>query len=561
MSFSAEKISVLFDRFSSEKSGISEKIAEQNRIQFGQNTLPEKKKNLFKMFFLQFNSPLVFLLFGAVGISVALPLFEKGSIGWEDAIDAIAILVILIVNAGLGFFQEAKAENTLAALKKMQPKKAIVLRDEEKKEIDTEDLVAGDIVFLAEGDAVPADIRLFESIELCIAEAALTGESNPVEKEATWIGEAPVAEQKNMAFSGTQITSGRGVGLVVGVGSSTELGKIATMVAAAESPPTPLEMRLDKLGKRISFWVIGVCALVFILSFFHDEVNLGEALLTAVALAVGAVPEGLPAVMTISLAAGVALMARKKSLVRELRAVETLGSVTVIASDKTGTITENKMTVVEIFDGKDFVENFDGLEKNNRAQEMLVAAANCNDAELPNLGDPTEIGLLVLADRFSAKRFDRIAEVPFSSEKKWMSTTHIVNKESVEFLKGAPEKIAEFCEASERSAILKSAEKMAKKGLRTIAVAKRIKKKTEFLGILGLLDPPRKTAEAAIKKAKIAGIRTIMITGDHGITAAAIGKKIGLSGSALLGTEIEKMSGKNLQKAVKTTNIFARVAP
>ncbi len=561
MSFSSEKISALFTHFSSDSSGISQEIVRKNQEEFGKNTLPEKKKNLFYMFLQQFKSPLVFLLIGAICISLALPLFEYGKMSGEDAIDALVIFTILILNAGLGFFQEARAENTLAALKKMQPKEAIVLRDGEKKAIDTEDLVAGDIVFLAEGDAVPADIRLFESVELHIAEAALTGESNPVEKNATWSGEAVVADQKNMAFSGTQITSGRGVGLVVAVGQATELGKIATLVASAESPPTPLENRLAILGKKIGLWVMGVCFLVFIVATFHEGVSIGDALLTAVALAVGAVPEGLPAVMTISLAVGVAAMARKNALVRELRAVETLGSVTVIASDKTGTITENKMTTVEIYDGEHFFENFDEIKKNEKIQKMLMAGANCNDAELPNLGDPTEIGLLQIASDFSAKRFPRIAEIPFSSEKKWMSTTHEIQGERTEFLKGAPEKIAEFCAESERKNILEAAEKMARKGLRTIAVAQSISEKTEFLGIFGLLDPPRKTAAIAIKTAKKAGIRTIMITGDHGITAEAIGKKIGLTGSVLIGTEIETMSESDLQKAVKTTSIFARVSP
>jgi Ca2+-transporting ATPase len=544
--------------------GLSPTEVQKRLEEHGKNTLPEKKKSRLKMFVVQFQSPLIYILFVAVILAIAIPYLEEGYLSAEHMIDPIAIFSIIILNALFGFFQEMKAENTLQALKHMQPDLATVVRGGEKMQIQAEELVPGDILALGEGDKIPADARLIEAVELRVIEAALTGESSATQKDAAWHGEGGVADRKNMVFSGTQIASGRLTAVVTSTGLGTELGKIATLVSETDSPPTPLEKRLDKLGKKIGGFVVVICFLIFLLSLMQG-VELHQALLTAVALAVAAVPEGLPAVMTISLAVGVAVMAKKNALIRELRAVETLGSVTTIASDKTGTITKNKMHVVSVFceDAHFEEKDFAKFAKLDSAKTMLDVAAGCNDAELPSLGDPTEIALLEIADEYDFSKRERIDEVPFSSEKKWMSTTHQVDGTAIEYIKGAPEAVEQFCDKKVHKKMQDATIAMAKEGLRTIAIATRKQgvKQAEFQGIFGLLDPPRKTAQIAIKKAKRAGVRTVMITGDHAITAATIAKKVGLSGEAITGNEIEKMDEKQLQAVVKTTNVFARVSP
>ncbi len=564
MHFSQQKMADIFQELNSSRDGISESVAKDRLQEYGRNELPKKHKSRLKMFFLQFASPLVFILFGAVGISIAIPLIEYGELTGEHLIDPIAIITILLLNAFFGFFQELKAENTLEALKEMQPEQTTVVRHGKLQTIDSSELVPGDVVILAEGDKVAADLRLLEAAELNIIEAALTGESQPTHKDADWLGEGSIGDRKNMVFAGTQVASGRAVGIIVATGVQTELGKIAKMVSETESPPTPLEKRLDKLGKKIGGAVLFICAIVFVIALVKD-IPFTEALFTAVALAVSAVPEGLPAVMTISLAVGVAIMAKRNALVRELKAVETLGSVNVICSDKTGTITENRMRVVATYaDNTHFQKDELGdFSSSATGKQMLDAVASCNDAELPDIGDPTEIGLLQIAVDNNIQKRERIGEVPFSSEKKWMSTTHTIDSNEIEFIKGAPEVVAGFCDASRKAEIDAATTDMAKCGLRTIGVAVRTNsaKTAEFLGIFGLLDPPRPTVKSAIEKAAAAGIRTVMITGDHAITATAIANQVGLKGEAMAGAEIEKIDDDELQKIVPHTNIFARVSP
>lgn len=446
----------------------------------------------------------------------------------------------------------------------MQPNISTVIRGGKKIQINRTQLVPGDILSLSEGDKIPADARIIESHKVKVIESALTGESSSVSKDSQWIGSGALGDLKNMVFSGTSIAMGRMTAVVVSTGVQTEMGKIALLITQAKSPKTPLEKRLEKLGKQIGIVVIALCGIVFALSY-HQGLGFADALITAVALAVSAVPEGLPAVMTISLAVGVGLMAKKKALVRELRAVETLGSVTVIASDKTGTITENKMKVVAAFleDKHITTDDLSELGTSETGKRMLEVAASCNDAELPNLGDPTEVALLSLADRFFVSPRRRLDETPFSSETKWMGTNHKIDGKEYEFIKGAPEVVSTFCKSSVQKEIEQGAITMAKRGLRTIAVAirEKKKKKAEFLGIFGLLDPPRKTARSAIEKAQGAGIRTVMITGDHAITAGTIAKKVGIMGRVIEGEEIEKMPDVQLQKATEEVNIFARVSP
>lgn len=562
MNFSLSNIKDVYRLFSSSPKGITHSQAKKNLEKYGPNTLPEKKKNHFKMFFLQFHSPLIYILFAAVFISLLAPVFQNGGINRHDLIDPIAIFAILMLNACFGFFQELKAENTLEALKKMQPNISTVIRNGKKEPLSREHIVPGDVLALAEGDKIPADARLIEAHELKVIESALTGESAPVKKDPGWVGESGIADQKNMLFSGTSISTGRATALVVATGEDTQIGRIATLVSETISPKTPLTKRMERLGKQIGIVVISLCALVFLVSYTHG-ISFTNALITAVALAVSAVPEGLPAVMTISLAVGVGIMAKKKAIVRELRAVETLGSVTVIASDKTGTITQNKMRVVEAYASGEHINErkLSSLQKTPIGKKIMEVAANCNDSELPNLGDPTEIALLEFAD--SAKTYDRIDETPFSSDTKWMGTVHKVHGRKMEFIKGAPEVVAGFCPKKDQEKIIAAAEKMASEGLRTIAVAIRPvgRKTADFLGTLGLLDPPRKTVKNAINMASKAGIRTIMITGDHALTAQTIAKKVGLNGTVLTGPEIEEMTNEQLQHATEKTNVFARVSP
>jgi Ca2+-transporting ATPase len=562
MNFSLNSIQELYRLFSSSSKGLTHAEAKKNLEQYGKNILPEKKKNRLKMFLLQFHSPLIYILFAAVFISLLAPIFQNGGLHAHDLIDPIAIFAILLLNACFGYFQELKAENTLQALKSMQPNISTVLRNGKKEQISREFIVPGDVLALSEGDKIPADARLIEAHELKVIESALTGESAPVKKDPDWKGESGIADQKNMLFSGTSLATGRATALVVATGEDTQIGRIATLVAETVSPKTPLTKRMERLGKQIGLVVIFLCALVFFVSYTHG-ISFVDALITAVALAVSAVPEGLPAVMTISLAVGVGIMAKKKAIVRELRAVETLGSVTVIASDKTGTITQNKMRVVEVYVGKTHEKGrkLNSFGRSPIERKILEVAANCNDAELPNLGDPTELALLEFAQ--SAKRYDRLDETPFSSETKWMGTVHKIRGKKIEFIKGAPEVVAAFCSKKDQEEILAAAEKMAKEGLRTIAVTLRPhgRKTADFLGILGLLDPPRKTAKSAIGLAKKAGIRTVMITGDHAITAQTIAKKVGLSGKVLTGPEIEDMSSDMLQRAAENISVFARVSP
>lgn len=582
--FSEKSIEEIQKKFSvNSTKGLSFAAVRKRIEKYGENVLPEKKKSRLKMLLSQFKSPLIFILLLSVLISAAIPFFTSGHFTGKDVIEPIAIFIIVVLNALFGFFQELKAENTLQALKQMQPNECTVLRNSKKIQISAKNIVPGDILILAEGDTIPADARLLKTVSFTLIESALTGESVPSSKDARWQGKGGIGDQKNMVFAGTMVATGRALALVVATGAHTEIGHIARLVTETETPKTPLENRLDLLGKKISVAILAICIFIFLLFLFQGK-TFAESLIVAVALAVSAIPEGLPAVMTISLAIGVAVMAKKKALIRNLKAVEALGSITCIASDKTGTITQNKMTVMSIFcDEKFYVKDFKKsvgndyyrfeersenihslreFKKSKKALPILNIAASCNDAELPNIGDPTEIALLQFAYNNGAKKMERIGEIPFSSETKWMGTMHRIGKKDIEFIKGAPEVVATFCKKNVQKTIQNAAKKMAEKGLRTIAVAIQQKgKKAEFLGIFGLLDPPRPTVVGAIKKASIAGIRTVMITGDHAITATTIAHRVGIKGEAITGEKIEKMTEPELRKAVRTTHIFARVSP
>lgn len=553
MNIFSDPLGQIYSSLSSQETGLTSKEAEIKKLSYGENTLPTKQKNWVKMIFSEFNSPLVFILFGAVIFLLLLPFLNHGYISGHDLVEPIAILIILLFNGLLGFFQAWKAENTLEALKTLQPHYASVLRDGHFIQVKTEEIVPGDIISLAEGEKVPADIRLKKAIKVRVNESLLTGESTPVSKNTDL---SDKDKQKNVVFSGSTLLSGRAEGVVVYTGLQTKIGAIADMITQIKRPPSPLQKKLEALAKKIGMGMVGLCIAVFILATLRD-IHWVDALFTAITLAVAAVPEGLPAVMTISLALGVSVMARKNALVRDLKSVESLGNITVIASDKTGTITQNKMSVEEVYisDGVIPKKKFSTLPNS-----VFTISQNCNDAVLPNIGDPTELALLEFAQPHACPVLERINEVPFSSETKMMSTTHMVKNKSITYIKGAPEIVLKNCVENSKS-ILEHASQMAKKGLRTLALAQEQDGIQHFVALLGLQDPPRPTAKNAIKMAKNAGIRTIMITGDHSITAKSIAQQVGIISDVKEGKEIERISDAKLKKLVQEVSIFARVTP
>ena len=561
------------ERLNTGVKGLSQQEAAKRLKRHGLNQLEEKRgPHPVQIFLKQFKDPIILILLGAIIISLIV----------QELLDAGAIAAILILNAVLGFSQEYKAEKAMELLKKMSAPKAKIIREGTGLVIETQFIVPGDILLLEAGDKVPADARIMESAEAHANESMLTGESVPVEKGVTPIKkEVAVAERKNMLFAGAILTNGRAQAVVTETGMNTELGKIAGLVQTVEEVETPLQKRLKKLGKRLGLIVIIICLVVFGVGLLR-QLPFVTILLTAISLAVAAVPEGLPAVVTIALAIGVQKMLRRNALIRELKAVETLGSVTVICSDKTGTITKNEMTVTEIFannetitvtgHGDDTEADFTiGEEKMEpKSIEMLLrAAASCNNATL-DFGDPTEIALLVVAKKAGIEKEERVGEIPFDSERKFMITKH---KDNTWYIKGAPEKVVELCgyiqmngalkrlSRKEKEAILRKNREMASKALRVLALAYKRDNKTILTGLAGMIDPPREEVSKAVNLCKKAGIRVVMITGDNALTAQAIGNNIKLTGKVMEGIELERRAEKDLKALVKEVRIFARVNP
>ncbi len=553
MNIFSDGIGQLLASLSSREDGLSSQEAERKQMAYGKNTLPEKKKNLWKMFLKEFSSPLILILFASAIVLLLVAYLEKGSLSGHDFIESGVIFAVVVMNGCIGFFQEWKSETIVEALKTLQPSFSTVLRDGEKKQIQSEELVPGDIIFFAEGEKVSADVRLIESVDVTVNESMLTGESIAVEKFTY----PPDEEGGNMLFSGTIILSGRAKGVVVNIGQKTKLGNIAGLINEIESPKTPLEKKIEALSNWIGKGMLTICVIIFVAILF-EGIPLIDAFVTAVALAVAAIPEGLPIVVTMTLSFGVAFMARRQMLVREMRSIESLGNITVIASDKTGTITQNKMSVQSIFaEGKWFTAN----EIHNAPNAIKQAGWFCNDASLPCIGDPTEIALLEFAKRYDFGEIERVEEIPFSSDRKWMSVTGLVDGTMTTFVKGAPEMVSKDFGINAENA-LAAAEKMATEGLRTLMMLQKKENGAyECLGIVGLQDPPREGVKNAIQVARQAGIRTIMITGDHAVTAKAIATQVGIEGDTVEGKEVEPMSHEALQELVKTVSIFARVSP
>ena len=530
--------------------GLSDTELSQRREEYGFNELPAKKKSLLRLFFSQFNDVMVYILFVALGISLFMPFLEGGGeLHLESFLDAAVIAAILLLNAVLGFVQEYKAEEAIEMLQKLTSPHARVRRGGEEMVISSRELLPGDIVILESGDKISADARIITESHLEVNESSLTGESSAVDKMTDTLedhGKTPLGDQRNMVFSGTLVTRGYAECVVTAIGVQTEIGKIAKLVSETDFPETPLQKRMAQLGKTLGAIVLALCMAIFAVGLLED-MPFAEILLITVSLAVSAVPEGLPAVVTVCMSMGVRRMAKKNALVRRLEALETLGSVTVICADKTGTITQNKMSVVKSWLNSDRYDE----------QYLGQIAASCNRAQLPDIGDPTEIGLLEFGKRVGSDRLPiDVEDVPFSSEDKYMQTRH---GDKV-FLKGAPEKIFEMS-VDETDEILTINEELAAKGLRVLACAEKVGDSVHFVGLIAMEDPPRETAKEAIEKALQAGIRTIMITGDNPKTAAAIAEQVGITGDVLKGTDLNTLSKAALRERLKTVSVFARVSP
>lgn len=590
-----QSVEEVFNEVQSSPAGLSSQEVASRLEKYGANTLQEgKKKSLLEKFVDQFKDFMILVLLVAAVVSM----FAHS--GEPDPTDAIIILAVVLLNAILGVFQESKAEEAIEALKKMASPVASVLRDGHVEHVKGEDIVVGDIVILEAGDVVPADMRLFEVNTVKIEESALTGESVPVDKDLVIPtgDEVGIGDRTNMAFSSTNVTYGRAVGVVTSTGMNTEVGKIANMLANTEEGKTPLQENQDALGKWLTIMILVIAVIIFVVGMLRGN-EWTHMLLTAIAIAVAAIPEGLPAISTIILALGTQKMAQRNALVRKLPAVETLGGVEIICSDKTGTLTLNQMTVEKMVYDNEIHDASEEISKDNMALRVMNLA---NDTKISQdnslLGDPTETAMVQygLDKNYDVREelvnIPRIAEVPFDSTRKLMTTIHqLEDGKYLVATKGAPDmlldrvtKIEKHGEVSaftedDRTTLMKLNKEMATQALRVLAMAYKvidtlpetidtdsIEHDLIFAGLVGMIDPERKEAAAAIKVAQSAGIRTIMITGDHRDTAQAIAKRLGIlrpdqEDGVLTGGELNDISDEELERTVETYSVYARVSP
>ena len=589
MWYSKNSYEIIKELSSNEVNGLSSNEAKSRLEKNGLNKLQgKKKKSMFQLFLAQINDVMIYILLIAAIISMAV----------KEVSDAIIILIVIFVNAIIGVIQESKAEKALEALKNMSTPKALVKRDGNIIEIQSEEVVVGDIVIIDAGRYIPADLRLIEAANLKIEESAFTGESVPSEKNSetnTDNSELPIGDQHNMAFMSTLVTYGRGVGIVVGTGMNTEIGKIAKMLDAEEDNTTPLQKKLAQLGKILGFAAVGISILMFIVSMFQGRDFL-EMFMTSISLAVAAIPEGLPAIVAIVLALGVQRMIKENAIIRKLPSVETLGSVNIICSDKTGTLTINKMTVKKFFvDG--LINDLDKIDINNKESKLLVdGMILCNDATSKDgtqTGDPTEVALIEVGNKLNILKEDltasnkRINEIPFDSDRKLMTTVNNYNNKNTVFTKGAIDSILKISNKilingevkeftkSEKDKVLEASNEMSDDALRVLALAYKeidnniivvndLETDLIFIGLMGMIDPPREEVKSSIEVSKNAGIRTIMITGDHKNTAVAIAKDLGIAediSEAMAGSEIDTYSDEEFVKIINNYKVFARVSP
>ena len=573
------------------ENGLNSEEVSKRYEKYGRNELKAKaKKSLFVKFLEQFKDFMIIVLIIAAIVSGIVGI-QQG----EGITDTIIILIVVVVNAIIGVAQENKAEKSLEALQKLSSHVAKVMRDGKLVVVQSADLVPGDIVILDTGDYIPADLRITEAVNLKSQESALTGESVPVEKSEEAISdEVGIGDRKNMLFSSSLITYGRGKGIVVATGMNTEVGKIAKMINDTEDSQTPLQIKLNNLGKTLGIVALLICAVIFGVGLLYGKSPL-NMFMTAVSLAVAAIPEGLAAVSTIVLAIGVQRMVKRNAIVKKLPAVETLGSASVICSDKTGTLTQNKMTVKKVFCNGELVDLEDIKEFNEELTKLFEAEMLCNDTKVAEdgtlTGDPTETALIDMGNKvgFKLENYPRVAEIPFDSDRKLMTTVHKVGEKFVIYTKGGVDELLNCCTSYQKNGetkvdldnykqrIQECNQKMAENALRVLAAAykvinhpisdedmKKLESGLTFVGMVGMIDPPREEAKEAVKKCISAGIKTVMITGDHKITATAIAKELGIlkdEKEAITGAELEKMTDEELNSRVKNISVYARVSP
>ncbi|MFQ8661503.1 MAG: calcium-translocating P-type ATPase, PMCA-type [Clostridia bacterium] len=570
-----DKEKVLYELGTSEKLGLSEITAKKIQEKKGKNKLRDKpKEKLIVKFIKQFKDFMIIILIIASIVSAGMSWYE----GSNDYIDSIIIIAIVILNAIMGVLQEAKAEKSIESLKKMTPQKTKVIRDGQEKEINVEDVVPGDIVILEAGNYIPADCRLLECFNFKVEESSLTGETVPVLKDASKICNEKVAlgDMVNMVFMASIVVNGHAKAIVTETGMDTRVGKIANMIIENEAPETPIQKKLNQVGKILGVVCLIICLIIFIIGLIKN-IDPMEMFMTSVGLAVAAIPEGLPAIVTIVLSIGVTKMAKRNSIIRKLPAVETLGCSKVICSDKTGTLTQNKMKVVEI--------------KASNPSLAMELGTMCTDCKVYNkkgkieiVGEPTEMAIVDVATRNEKnkeelyKLMPRINEIPFDSNRKMMTTIHRLEKNKYRIItKGAPDVLLNRCIGVDKAKVQKENEQMANKALRVIAIAYKdvdilpaniesssIESNLNFVGLMGMIDPPRDGVKEAVEECKRAGIKTVMITGDHISTAKAIAEKLGIlerKDKAITGQELDKIPQDILEKEIENYSVFARVTP
>ncbi|MDQ2086151.1 cation-transporting P-type ATPase [Herbivorax sp. ANBcel31] len=590
-------------KLNTSKNGLSKEEAQIRLEQYGYNKLPEPKKtNLFMRFIIHFHNALIYVLLAAAVITALM----------DHWIDTWVILAVVIINAIIGFVQEGKAEKALENIKHMLSLKSALYRNGKREEIDAENIVPGDIVILSSGDKIPADLRILEASNLKVEESTLTGESTAVTKKPDPVdNDAVLGDRLSMAYSGTTVRNGSATGVIVATGTDTELGKINEMISKAEDITTPLIKQMNTFAKWLSFIIIGISLLFFVFGYTMRDYAIDELFLITIGLSVAAIPEGLPAILTVTLAIGVQRMAKRNAIIRRLPSVETLGSVSVICSDKTGTLTKNEMTAKTIVtsenqyevqgsgyapDGKIKKDNSSvDIDKHPVLSKLLQTMWLCNNSEIKKNGEgqwdvagyPTEGALVTLGYKAGLKNLKskRLSSIPFDSEYKYMATLDELDGKRYIFLKGAPERLLDLCQKqlnSDKETKINPemwTEKMnqiAQRGQRMIGAAfcsvddkkdtlshEDIKKNMVFLGVVGIIDPPRPEAIDAITECKEAGIRVKMITGDHAVTANAIGKEMGICDGqkAVTGVELENMSDEKMKESVEEHDVFARTSP
>lgn len=571
------------------KKGLDSQEVSIRLSRYGQNKLKEKKKKTtLQRFFDQFKDAMILILIAAAIVSFVVVCVEQN---WGELFEPALILLIVILNAIMGVYQEGKAEKALDALKNMSAPHARVIRDGKESIIDASQLVPGDIIKLEAGDFVPADAKLIHSAGLKSEESALTGESVPSEKD--YLAEvkegAPLGDRQNMVYSGCSITYGTATAVVTATGMDTEMGKIAGLLDNEEDTQTPLQQKLAQLGKYLGIMALAACAVIFVVGLVSGTPVL-EIFMTAVSLAVSAIPEGLPAIVTIVLSIGVQRMVRKNAFIRKLPAVETLGSASVICSDKTGTLTQNRMTLTKAYADGDSDTELISSSNSEKIRKLLMYGTLCcdgsvvfEDDEEKHLGDPTETAIIVAAHKNGmeqgdlGEKYPRLAEIPFDSDRKLMTTVNRIDGKIVVIVKGAFDVMAKRCISGDLDAAKQMTESMSRDALRVLAIAykeidalpeqitsEELENGLHFMGLVGMIDPPRPEAKQAVALCRRAGIKPVMITGDHVVTASAIAKELGIlldTDKAITGAELDAMSDEELDKQVENIAVYARVSP